>query len=281
MASTGAEEYCTEKEAEQGDDTVQSGYEADVSEDESDGPERKEVFATDVQQDDLGGDHDEADPSDEDPNDEDQIAEASCSPEEAIKDDVEEGDFNDVEEHRRLLAERNSRLEEFAQRHPVFLPDQLDIQLQHVIDVLAKLPKDVKDDPARFREELVKRGVSEALINQQVDVMASYNAKGSTPAPIAESPMSPNAEPAWELTALNTPLPTRSTQSDQGQELQQPIDEIRSERQGPDQERIEHDDNGLFQGGEVPGSSPVRMVISALTVRYWDGPVVYSLDDGR
>lgn len=229
MTSTGANNHQTEKGAAENEDTVHLGDEVGVLQDVSDPPVREEVSVTDDQKDNSGDDADDEGANEEEPDDEDQMSETSCSPEEAIEDDEDEDDF-DVEEHRRVSAERARRLEELRKEDPDAVPGQRDIQFGHLQDVTAKLPNDVSDDPIRYREELLKRGVAEALMNQLMEDMALYNARTSTSAAAPERPASPSAEHASEHTGWNATLSVRSPRQEQSQAPGILVDEERNNR---------------------------------------------------
>lgn len=292
MTSTKAKDHQNEKGAAENEDTAHPGGKVGVHQDVSGPPEREVVSTTDDQTgnsgddaDDEGAndeDHDDEDADGEDHNDEDQISETSYYPEEAIEDDMDEDDFN-VEEHRRVFAEQARRLEEFRKRHPDAVPNQLDIQYGHLQDVIATLPDDLSDDPVRYREELLRRGVAEALINQQMEDMALFNARPSTPTAAPERPTSPSAEHASEPTGWNATLAVRFPQEEQNQQREQHVDETRNERPASDQEQTEHEGTEPVQSEAEPPLSPrcPRLFVSALTVVDEDGQTLFSLESGE
>ena len=161
------------------------------------------------------------DPESDNLNDELHMTDSSYFPEDVIEEDEDENDVTDVQEHRRQYAERHRRLEEFKQMNPDVLPDQLEIQFGHVQDVLQRLPNDVAVDSDIFRKELVNRGVSEALINQQMEDMAQFNAARYTSAGTPEPLSSPSAEDAADHSAWSATLPVRYTQQEQDRRAEQ------------------------------------------------------------
>jgi hypothetical protein len=95
---------------------------------------------------------------------------------------------------------------------------------------------DLLNDPHKFRQELLKKGVAEAIIDQQMEDMAALNASGYSPAETAERLTSPSGEQVMDNKAWTATLPVRSPQQKQDSEAEQSHISSASEQPTPGRE---------------------------------------------
>lgn len=100
----------------------------------------------------------------------------------------------------------------------------------HVQDILPKLPNDAVDDPNQFRQELIRRGVADALIKRQMEDLALSSAARHASAERQERLTSLVTEHTTNATACCANLPIRCTQQEQDQRAGRSHDSRRDEQ---------------------------------------------------
>ncbi len=126
-----------------------------------------------------------------------------------------------AEEHRRIHLERAFQLDQFRQRNPDIPPDQLENQFNRLREVITTLPPDLANDATAYRQKLVESGLSDTLIQQQMNDLAYLHAQRSVSATTRDRATSPATESSQLLPATQEHGGVQEeTPTGQGQESQ-------------------------------------------------------------
>jgi hypothetical protein len=263
--------------------TLQPGSDEVGFEQASNPPERPESHTIHNGQNNLNGD---AEPEAGDPSDETRLTGSTRRSEEETEEDDHDEEiihFNGAEEDA-WPSEQGRGWTELGQSDANVLPDQLEIQFAHLLDVLGKMPDAIADDRYKIRQYLLKSGVMEYLIDQQGGCLA----QSSAPKPSwTEDRAGPNSPPATHPVNLpaGTPvsplLPTNNETDRQDQHIRN------SDRRNDLPAEHNHWEEYLRTSrdpqrlGTSYFSLPILVAISGLEVRDSDNNMLYSLPQGQ
>lgn len=212
VASIRPEDLRAGKLATQDKSKSESTNDVDIFQDASDLPEKPDPFGPPGPLDNT--EH----PDNHKLSDQSQKTVTNNLPEQIVDEDGDEDEYEDkdIEELMESINRCDRWLEQIKQRNPDVLPDQLEIHFSYLQGVLQKLPNNIADDPDKFREELVRRGLAGALIIQRMEDMAPFAKQDSPECP--EEADSVCAQRAADDGTWSVPLPLRSLQQEQGQQ---------------------------------------------------------------
>jgi hypothetical protein len=267
MASNSAKDTRKSEKADETNGTQTDRNAADIFQDASDSPDRASPSATREQHDDSNYDA-EAETEADDPN----------------ETHMTESGYDAEEPHMEYGHEREGRSAGFRQGNPPplfntnVLPEQQDIQERHLADLLDDLPPDLANDPDEYRQQLVRRGITEDLIKQQEEHLARFNAHRL-----------PTAESEWETfpavggtgdnnaASWNATLPNRSAQKDRDPTTADTRDAHAGhwQQEGEGQEPAENQRGAPDQPAPVFFYASVRIPISTLVVVAETGEVLH------